>query len=89
MTTKELLNLDYRDKQNKQIIQKALLHIKPLSKFSDEEHVPHSICNSDERCGCKGCRSGYGHDHVGKASGTKEAGIFPDMVYPYSGELLF
>ena len=40
MTTKELLNIDYRDKQNKQIIQKALLHIKPLSKFSDEEHVP-------------------------------------------------
>ena len=40
MTTKELLNLDYRDKQNKQIIQKALLRIKPLSKFSDEEYVP-------------------------------------------------
>jgi hypothetical protein len=40
MTTKELLNLDYRNKQNKQIIQKALLRIKPLSKFSDEGHVP-------------------------------------------------
>lgn len=53
MTTKELLNLDYREDKNKQIIQKALLHIKPLSKFSDDEHVPfeavekliHLICS--------------------------------------------
>lgn len=40
MTTKELLNLDYREEKNKQTIQKALLRIKPLSKFSDEVYVP-------------------------------------------------
>lgn len=40
MTTKELLNLDYREEENKEKVQKALLHIKPLSKFSDEEQVP-------------------------------------------------
>lgn len=40
MTTSELLNLDYRDKENKQIIQKALSKVKPLSKYSDEKQVP-------------------------------------------------
>lgn len=53
MTTKELLNLDYREEKNKQMIQKALLRIKPLSKFSDENNVPfyaiekliHMICS--------------------------------------------
>ena len=37
MKTEDILNLDYREKENKQIIQKALLNIKPLSKFSDEK----------------------------------------------------
>lgn len=53
MTTKDLLNIDYREEKNKFIIQKALLKIKPLSKFSDEEYVPieaiekmiHLICS--------------------------------------------
>ncbi len=43
MTTKELLNLDYRNKQNKHIIQKALSNIKPLSKYSDEEQIPFEV----------------------------------------------
>lgn len=52
MKTEDILNLDYREKENKQIIQKALLNIKPLSKFSDEkvpiealEKLLHMICN--------------------------------------------
>lgn len=53
MKTNEILELDYREKENKQIIQKALLNIKPLSKFSDETEVPfdslekllHMICS--------------------------------------------
>ena len=53
MKTEDILVLDYRLKENKQLIQKALLKIKPLSKFSDEKQVPfeslekllHLICN--------------------------------------------
>lgn len=53
MKTDDILELDYRKKENKQLIQKALLKIKPLSKFSGEEQVPqdalekllHLICN--------------------------------------------
>lgn len=53
MKTSDILELDYREKENKQIIQKALLKIKPLSKFSDEKQVPleslekllHLICS--------------------------------------------
>lgn len=51
MKTNEILELDYRDESNKQIIQKALSNIKPLSKFSDEiplealEKLLHMICN--------------------------------------------
>ena len=53
MKTSDILELDYREKENKQIIQKALLKIKPLSKFSDEKQVPlealekllHMICS--------------------------------------------
>lgn len=37
MTTQEILNLDYRKKENQDIIQKVLKRIKPLSKYSDEE----------------------------------------------------
>lgn len=53
MKTDDILELDYRKKENKKLIQKALLKIKPLSKFSDEKQVPleslekllHLICN--------------------------------------------
>lgn len=53
MKTNDIIELDYREKENKQIIQKALLSVKPLSKFSDEKQVPleslekllHMICS--------------------------------------------
>lgn len=40
MTTKEILNLDCRIKENKETIQKVLRKIKPLSKCSDEYDIP-------------------------------------------------
>lgn len=40
MTTKEILNLDYREEKNQKIIQKVLRQIKPLSKYSDEYDIP-------------------------------------------------
>lgn len=40
MKTEQILNLDYRKKENQEIIQKVLRKIKPLSKFSEEENIP-------------------------------------------------
>ena len=40
MTTKEILNLDFRIEKNKELIQRVLRKIKPLSKYSDEYDVP-------------------------------------------------
>lgn len=40
MTTNEILQLDCRKEENKQIIQKVLKKIGPLSKYSEEEQVP-------------------------------------------------
>ena len=40
MTTKEILNLDCREKENQEIIQRVLRQIKPLSKYSDECDIP-------------------------------------------------
>lgn len=40
MTTKEVMNLDYRKEENRKIIQKVLRQIKPLSKYSDECDIP-------------------------------------------------
>lgn len=40
MKTEQILNLDYRKEENKEIIQKVLRKIKPLSKYSDEIDVP-------------------------------------------------
>lgn len=40
MTTKDVLNLDYRVEKNQKIIQKVLRQIKPLSKYSDESDIP-------------------------------------------------
>ena len=40
MTTSEILDLDYADEKNKEIIQKALRKIKPLSKYDIDEEVP-------------------------------------------------
>lgn len=40
MKTQDILNLDYTKDKNKQIIQKALLMVEPLNKYSDEDMVP-------------------------------------------------
>lgn len=40
MTTENILNLDYRKEETKEIIQKVLRKIKPLSKYSDECDIP-------------------------------------------------
>ena len=40
MNVKQVINLDYRNPKNKEIIKKVLSEIKPLSRFSDEEEVP-------------------------------------------------
>lgn len=37
MTTKEIINLDYREEKNKKVIQRVLRQLKPLSKYSDED----------------------------------------------------
>lgn len=36
MKTEQILRLDYREEESKEIIQKVLRKIKPLSKYSDE-----------------------------------------------------
>lgn len=40
MKTEDVLNLDYREEESKNIIQNVLRQLKPLSKYSDEEEVP-------------------------------------------------
>ena len=40
MKTDEILNVDYRKEESKEIIQKVLRKIKPLSKYSDENDIP-------------------------------------------------
>lgn len=40
MKTEQILNLDYRKEENREIIQKVLRKIKPLSKYSDEINIP-------------------------------------------------
>lgn len=40
MKTEQILNLDYRKKENQEIIQKVLRKIKPFSKYSDKSNVP-------------------------------------------------
>lgn len=40
MKTEDILNLDCREKENKEIIQRVLRKIKPLSKYSDECEIP-------------------------------------------------
>lgn len=37
MTTSEIIKLDYREVENRNIIQRVLCKIKPLSKYSGEE----------------------------------------------------
>lgn len=40
MKTEQILRLDYREEESKEIIQKVLRKIKPLSKYSEEEQIP-------------------------------------------------
>jgi hypothetical protein len=40
MKTKDIIDLDYREEENKVIIQNVLRQLKPLSKYSDEEDIP-------------------------------------------------
>ena len=40
MKTEDILNLDCREEENKEIIQRVLRKIKPLSKYSDECEIP-------------------------------------------------
>jgi hypothetical protein len=40
MKTENILMLDYREEESKEIIQKVLRKIKPLSKYSEEEQIP-------------------------------------------------
>lgn len=53
MTTKEIINLDYRKEENKEIIQKVLKQIKPLSKYSDESEIPFSALEKAITVMCK------------------------------------
>ncbi len=40
MKTEQILNLDYREKEGKEIIQKVLRKIKPLSKYPEGQDIP-------------------------------------------------
>lgn len=53
MTTKEVINLDYREKKNQEIIQRVLKQIKPLSKYSDEYEIPLSAIEKAITVMCK------------------------------------
>lgn len=52
MTTNQILNLDFRVKENQEIIQKVLRQVKPLSKYSDEE-IPFSALEKAITVMCK------------------------------------
>ena len=53
MTTNQVINLDYREKENQEIIQRVLRQIKPLSKYSDEEEIPFSALEKAITVMCK------------------------------------
>ena len=53
MTTKEVINLDYRERENQEIIQKVLRQIKPLSRYSDEDEIPFSALEKAITVMCK------------------------------------
>ena len=53
MTTKQIINLDYREKENQEIIQKVLRQIKPLSRYSDECEIPFSALEKAITVMCK------------------------------------
>ena len=52
MKTEQILNLDYRKEESKEIIQKVLRKIKPLSKYSEEEQIPIEVIEKVIRVLC-------------------------------------
>lgn len=52
MTTNEILNLDFRDEESREIIQRVLRKIKPLAKYSDEEIIPLEMLEKVVRVVC-------------------------------------
>ena len=53
MTTNQIINLNYKKKENQEIIQKVLRQIKPLSKYSDEYEIPFSALEKAITVMCK------------------------------------
>lgn len=53
MTTNQVINLDCREKENQEIIQKVLRQIKPLSRYSDEEDIPFNAIEKAITVMCK------------------------------------
>ncbi len=53
MTTKQILNLDYRKEESQEIIQRVLRQIKPLSRYSDECEIPLSAIEKAISVMCK------------------------------------
>lgn len=53
MKTEDILNLDYRKEENKEIIQKVLRKIKPLSKYPEGEQIPIEAIEKVIRIMCK------------------------------------
>lgn len=53
MTTNQVINLDCKEKENQEIIQKVLRQIKPLSRYSDEEDIPFSAIEKAITVMCK------------------------------------
>lgn len=53
MTTKQILNLDYRKEESQEIIQRVLRQIKPLSRYSGECEIPLSAIEKAVTVMCK------------------------------------
>jgi hypothetical protein len=53
MTTKQIINLDCRDEENQEIIQKVLRQIKPLSKYPEGCDIPFSAIEKAITVMCK------------------------------------
>lgn len=53
MTTNQVINLDYGEKENQKIIQKVLKQIKPLSRYSDECEIPFAAIEKAITVMCK------------------------------------
>lgn len=52
MTTGEIMNLDFRKEESREIVQKVLRKIRPLAKCSEEEDVPMEMLEKVVRVVC-------------------------------------